>query len=115
MSLRNLQTNTNLDVDESEDAVKTTPGILYGWYIANQHATDKRYIKFYDATTGDVTVGTTVPKLTLPISAGSQGHVEFSRGIPFYTAITVAATTGIANNDTGAPAANDVLVVSFFE
>jgi hypothetical protein len=28
----------------------------------------------------------------------------------FGTAITVAATTGVANSDTGAPATNDVLV-----
>jgi len=32
-----------------------------------------------------------------------------SCGIQFDTAITIAATTGFADNDTGAPGANDVI------
>jgi hypothetical protein len=36
-------------------------------------------------------------------------------GIGFGTAITVAATTGVADNDTGAPAANDVIVNIFYK
>lgn len=31
-------------------------------------------------------------------------------GIAFSTAITVAATTGVADNDTGAPGANEVVL-----
>lgn len=109
-----LQTTHNIDVDESEDAIKASPGTLYGYYFANLHATDARYVKLYDATVSSVTVGTTVPKLTLPLAAGASGHVEFSRGIRFYNAITVAATTGVANTDTGAPGANEVVVNTFY-
>jgi hypothetical protein len=36
------------------------------------------------------------------------------QGIAFGTAITVAATTAVADNDTGAPAANDVIVNVFY-
>jgi hypothetical protein len=108
------QINKNLDVDESEDAVKTTSGILYGFIYSNVSA-GTRYIKFYDATTANVTVGTTVPVLTFGVGTLDQGVVEFSRGIPFFTAITIAATTGVADNDTGAPGANDVIVTSLYE
>jgi hypothetical protein len=36
-------------------------------------------------------------------------------GIKFDTAITVAATTGVLDNDTGAPGANEVIVNIFYK
>jgi hypothetical protein len=48
------------------------------------------------------------------LPAGASGHVPFPQGIAFGTAITVAATTGVADNDTGAPDANDVVVNIFY-
>lgn len=99
----------SLDLDETEEDVKTTAGKVYGWYFFNA-ASSTRYIKFYNATAATVVVGTTTPVMTIPVPAGSAANVEFAHGIPFSTAICVAATTGIADADTGAPAANDVVV-----
>ena len=36
-------------------------------------------------------------------------------GIGFSTAICVAATTGVADADTGAPAANDIIINVFYK
>lgn len=113
-TLGGLTVFRTLDADETEEDVKTTAGQLYGYYIANLHASSFRYVKFYNATAANVTVGTTTPLLTLPIPPGAAAHVEFSMGIAFGTAISVAATTGVADNDTGAPGANEVVVNAFY-
>lgn len=105
----------NLDVDETEDAVKASAGKLMALHVINL-ANAKRYLKVYNATTANVTVGTTTPVLSFPIpTMGDTNGAGFtfpipSCGIQFDTAITIAATTGLADNDTGAPGANEVIV-----
>jgi hypothetical protein len=99
----------SIDLDETEEEVKATAGQVFGWYIFNAAATT-HYVKLYNATAANVTVGTTTPVMTIPVPAGSAANVEFANGIAFGTAITAAATTGVADNDTGAPAANAVVV-----
>ena len=104
----------SLDLDETEEDVKTSAGQVY-WIHAMNVATTKRYLKFYNATAANVTVGTTTPVLTfiLPTQGDANGAgftLSIPNGIAFSTAICVAATTGLADNDTGAPGANDVIV-----
>lgn len=107
----------SLDLDESEEEVKASAGTVYGWYIANL-ATSTRFVKFYNATAASVTVGSTTPVMTLPIPGNSTDDVAANMlggvGIQFDTAICLAATTGIADADTGAPAANDVVINLFY-
>jgi hypothetical protein len=107
----------SLDLDESEEDVKTSPGCLYGWWITNR-ATAPRYVKLYNATAANVVVGTTAPVMTLGIPGSADIHVAANMlggvGIGFDTAITVAATTGILDNDTGAPGANEIVVNLFY-
>ncbi len=98
-----------IDLDESEEEVKASAGQLFGWYLYNA-AASARYLKFYNATAANTTVGTTAPVLTIPVAAGAAANVEFSNGIAFGTAISAAVTTGLADNDTGAPAANDFII-----
>lgn len=108
----------SLDLDESEEEVKGTAGQVYGMWVTNT-ATSTRFIKFYNATAANVTVGTTTPVLTWGIPGNSSDDVSAvfgsAMGIAFDTAITVAATTGVADNDTGAPAANDVIINVFYK
>lgn len=104
----------SLDIDETEEEVKATAGQLYGYYFSNA-ATSMRFLKFYNATAVNVTVGTTTPVLTLGLPASSAGHIEWAHGIAFGTAITVAATTAVADADTGAPSANDVVINVFYK
>lgn len=99
----------SLDLDETEEDVKTSAGQLFGWYMFNAAATT-RYVKLYNATAANVTVGSTTPVLVLPVPAGGAANAVFDIGIAFSTAICAAATTGVANSDTGAPSANDVVV-----
>ena len=104
----------NIDADESEDQVKATAGQIYWIHAINLSATVK-YLKIYNATAASVTVGTTVPALTFPVpSNGGTGGAGFvlaiATGIEFDTAITIAATTGVADADSGAPGANEVIV-----
>jgi predicted RNA-binding protein with EMAP domain len=104
----------NLDCDETEDAIKASAGKLYALGAINR-STGVRYLKLYNATTANVTVGTTTPVLVIPLPtmADTNGAGVVlpipSCGIQFDTAITIAATTGLADNDTGAPGANDVI------
>lgn len=109
----------NLDCDETEDDIKTSAGKLFWIHVINLAAT-KRYIKFYDLAAASVSVGTTVPVLTFPIPTmadtnGAGFTINFGDcGLQFTTAICVAATTGFADNDTGAPGTNEVILNAGF-
>lgn len=107
----------SLDLDESEEEVKASAGTVYGLWFSNTAAAT-RFLKFYNATAANVTVGTTTPVLTLALPGNSSddisGVFSIAQGIKFDTAITVAATTAAADNDTGAPSAGDVIVNLFY-
>lgn len=104
----------SIDLDESEEEVKATAGTVYGWYLYNNNAATL-YMKLYNATIANVTVGTTTPVMTIPVPSGSAANVEFTNGIAFATAISAAVTTGVADNNTGAPAANDFVANIFYK
>lgn len=104
----------SIDLDESEEDVKTSAGTLYGWYIQNKNAATL-YLKFYNATAANTTVGTTTPILTIPVPTGAAANVEYTNGITFDTALCAAVTTGVADNDTGAPGANDFIANIFYK
>lgn len=108
----------SIDLDESEEEVKASAGVVYGVWFSNL-ATSTRFLKFYNATAASVTVGTTTPVLTLALPGNSSddvsGVISLAQGVGFSTAICVAATTGVADNDTGAPGANEVLVNIFYK
>lgn len=104
----------SIDLDETEEEVKATAGTVYGMWVTNT-ATTTRFIKFYNATAANVTVGTTAPVITIGVPGNASDDVSgvFGVGGPgwaFGTAITMAATTGVADADTGAPGANEVIV-----
>ncbi|MBX2825823.1 MAG: hypothetical protein KTR33_13915 [Gammaproteobacteria bacterium] len=104
----------SIDLDESEEEIKSTAGQIY-WIHAMNLATATRFLKVYNATAASVTVGTTTPVMTFPLATqgdtnGAGFTLSIPNGIALGTAITVAATTGIADSDTGAPGANEVIV-----
>ncbi len=108
----------SIDLDESEETVKATAGAVYAMWVTNT-ATSTRFVKFYNDTVANVSVGTTTPVITIGIPGNSSDDISGNfgpggMGITFDTAITVAATTGVADNDTGAPGANEVIVNIFF-
>jgi hypothetical protein len=103
----------SIDLDETEEEIKATAGQVFGWYIFNAAAATS-FVKFYNATAANVTVGTTTPVLTIPVPSGSAANVFTETGIAFGTAITAAATTGVADADTTGPAATEVIINVFY-
>lgn len=107
----------SIDLDETEEEVKASAGVVYGFTFTNT-ATSTRWLKFYNATAASVTVGTTAPVFTMGLPGNASDDVSgvfaFPSGMNFDTAICAAATTGVADNDTGAPSANDVIVNIFY-
>lgn len=111
----------SLDLDESEEEVKGSAGCIYKIRITN-FSTSARYVKVYDNTAAGTTVGSTTPIDTIPIPgavSASQPTVITEAyggmGITCATGITVAATTALADADTGAPSANDVVVTVLYK
>lgn len=99
----------SLDIDETEEEVKATAGQLYWYHYANRTA-EELFLKFYNATAANVTVGTTTPVLTIPLAKESQGHVPIPQGFAFGTAISVACVKGVADNNAEGPAANGCVI-----
>lgn len=99
----------SLDLDESPEEVAGAQA--NGYWIAGFNAVNQlRYLKLYNAAVGDVTVGTTTPVVTIPLAKESPFFMSVTNGVFFDTGITVACTTGAADNNTGAPGANDVIL-----
>jgi hypothetical protein len=108
----------SLDLDETEEDVKTSPGCLYKLRVTNRTAS-VRYVKLYNDTAANVTVGTTTPLDTIPIPANASDYTVLTEnfggmGLAFSVALSIAATTGFADNDTGAPGLNDLIVSAYF-
>lgn len=95
-------------------AVDASPGTLFSVRVFNNSATIA-YEKFYDAAQGSTTCGSGTPVLRILIPANTSGAgavfaLGGGYGVKFTTAITRCVTTGIADNDTGAPAASAYIV-----
>jgi len=105
----------NLDLDETGINVKNAAGRLHGIVVNNLHATTLRYLKLYNKATAP-SVGTDVPVMTIPVKALSDSIImEFYGGIAFSAGIGVGATTGLADADTGAPGANEIVCHLFYK
>ena len=103
-----------LDVDESEEEIKASPGVLNWLYIHNNDASAVHYIKLYDLTAANCTVGTSTPVMVIPVEASVQGVTLFfgekDRGLNFANGICIAALTGVADADTTGAGTNEVVV-----
>lgn len=89
-------------------SVRPTRCHLGGWYLYNTNAA-VRYLKLYDKASAP-TVGTDTPVLTIPIPPNSGANVNFANGIHFENGLAYALTTGVADSDTAAVAANEIIV-----
>ena len=107
VSLRQYKIGRNLAIDESGDLIIAGHRECFGWVIANT-SQSTLYLKLYNKATAP-TVGTDTPALTIPIATGTLSAVEFMGGIEFSLGIGVGATTGVADANTGAPGANEVV------
>ena len=86
--------------------VKGSTSLLGGWNVMNLNSVPA-FLEFFDAaTTGAVTLGTTVPIFELPLMANStaaQGitaNLEIADGVQFLNGIVIACTTASGGNTT---------------
>ena len=100
----------SLDVGVTGQAVRTEPCGLTFMGAFNKHATDDRFLKLYDKASAASEADT--PVMTIGIAAKVWTVISRTKGreIPFDLGLSIRATTGIADNDTGAPTANDVSI-----
>lgn len=111
----------SLDLDETEEEASAAPCCLYKLRITNR-VTTARYVKIYNATAASVTVGTTTPVDTIIVPAAGSADLATvitesfgGQGLTLDTALCFAATTALADNDTGAPGANDVVLTAYYK
>jgi hypothetical protein len=86
---------------------------LLGYIITNQNQSSTRYVRFYNSA-AQPTLGTTSVYLTFAIPAASAANVNFSPGIAFSNGMGIAASGGVADNDTTAISANDIVANVFY-
>lgn len=92
-------------------SVKGSAGQLYTILAHNINAA-VRYLKLYNKATAP-TVGTDTPILTMPIpgnTAGTGFVINCDKGWAFSLGVAAAITTGVADADTGAVAANEIVI-----
>lgn len=92
-------------------SVKGSAGQLYTILAHNINAA-VRYLKLYNKATAP-TVGTDTPILTMPIpgnTAGAGFVINCDKGWAFSLGVAAAITTGVADADTGAVAANEIVI-----
>ena len=92
-------------------SVKASAGAVGFIYAVNLNAA-VRYLKLYNKASSP-TVGTDTPIATLPIPASATGAgfmIPIPGGVAFTTGVALALTTGAADSDTGAVAANEIFI-----
>lgn len=94
-------------------AVQQLGGNLRGLVAVNTNAAI-RFIKFYDVT-DQITVGTTVPVLTVQLAASSMTSIFPSDGINFKLGISLAMTVSAADSASDAVGAGDVIATVLYE
>lgn len=102
-------TYRNTAITNTAVPIKASAGTLHGWNFIN-HNTIPVYAKFYNLPSGSVVVGTSPVSLTLLLPPGDGttpgGRTLAPNLIPFEvfsTAMSMAVTTGSADNNSTAP------------
>lgn len=102
----------SIDLDETEEQCASGTVRMHGFTAMNLDAADTLYVHFYDALIADVTVGTTVPRLTYAIPAGGGLNCNITEGLLFNVGVSAACTTAI--DGTGAPGTNEMILNVYF-
>ena len=108
-----MQYFKDFDLDENEVAVSTVPCTIFGWDLFHDAAATV-FVQLYDAALADVTVGTTVPDLTLGIGANLHNRLSLPGGITFNIACTAVCVTDPETGATTGPGTNECICNIFF-
>jgi hypothetical protein len=96
----------SLSVVLTGEIVKASPGQIYSIHAYNVNAS-VRYLKIYNKATAPTEADT--PVMTIPLLTNVTS-IHFPVGVEFDAGISVRASTGLADNDTGAPTASQTIV-----
>lgn len=109
---RKVTVYRNIDLDETGVVVGALPKSIAYLNASNTHATLIRYLKIYDKATAATNADTPVLTIPLtPIALGGNPPIDLNGyDVDFDNGISLRATTGVADNDTGAPGNNEVVV-----
>lgn len=101
----------SLDLDETEEQVKASAGRVVRAIFTNLTGATM-WLKLYNDTAANVTVGSSTPLLTIGLPGNATDAISGVLEIDaqFSTAITAAVTTGPADNSSTGPDANEVVV-----
>jgi len=92
--------------------IKSSPGKITGWYIYNSNAAARK-VAFHN-TAGAPTAGTNVFfSVVIPGLAGA--NCPYPAGIGFTAGIAITTVTGLADTDSTAVAANDLILNIFYK
>lgn len=100
----------NINVGTTGVVIRAGRANVYGYYFYN-NAAAARVIRLYNMATAPDELET--PVMSIPIPAGTAANLwsgsECSLDM-FTLGLSIRASTGIADDDGGAPSANDVVV-----
>lgn len=94
----------NVSVSNSAIDVKGSAGNLFGWNLINPNGAEV-FLKLYNATAANVTVGTTTPieTIRIPTNGSALQEINGIDQISFDTALSIAAVTEAGDTGTTAP------------
>ena len=87
-------------------AIKSSPGRIFSIAAYNVNAA-LRYLKIYNKA---APTSSDTPAMTIVLPTGTLPPLSFPAGVDFSTAIGIRVTTGLADNDTGAPTVNETIL-----
>jgi hypothetical protein len=97
--------------NQDSTVIKNGAGTLYGLLATNANAA-ARYLKVYNKATGPTSADTPVMTIYLPPLGGVALPIDV--GADFSAGISLRLTTGVADNDAAAVAANEIIVTAFY-
>ena len=96
-------------LDSAGSNISSAAGRLYSFDAFNNSGANI-YLKFYNMAQASIVPASDVPVLgPFLVPAGGGLQRTFSEGIQFENRISVRAVTGLADNNTTSPSANDLL------
>ena len=120
VSSNGLSVFRTLDADETEEQISATACTVYGLWVGNTSTTGV-HVKLYNGTSSAIFVSSATPLITIPFPGSSTQAITggvfnvVGMGITFSTACCIAATTGVADGDVGAPGNSTVIANVFYK
>lgn len=102
----------NINLGTTGQVVSATPANLYTLIMTNGGAA-AAFVKVYNKATAPTQADT--PVHTFRVPAGGSLPWSTPMGEHFNAGISLRASTGVADNDTGAPGANEVVVNALYK